>query len=90
MMEPRERELMTSTAVPCRGIRMTCAEAQPPVEAARGLDLEVGTGEFFGLLGPNGAGQTTKVGSSREQPSQRGPRAWPSSSPGERSSRCSP
>ena len=28
---------------------------EPPVEAVRGLDLEVQQGECFGLLGPNGA-----------------------------------
>ncbi len=30
--------------------------------ALEGLDLEIGTGEFFGLLGPNGAGKTTTIG----------------------------
>ncbi len=30
--------------------------------ALEGLDLEVGSGEFFGLLGPNGAGKTTTIG----------------------------
>jgi ABC-2 type transport system ATP-binding protein len=33
-----------------------------PIEALRGLDLEVPEGEFFGLLGPNGAGKTTTIG----------------------------
>jgi ABC-2 type transport system ATP-binding protein len=31
------------------------------IEAVRGIDLEVSTGEVFGFLGPNGAGKTTTV-----------------------------
>ncbi len=36
-------------------------DGRPPVEAVRGLDLEIFEGECFGLLGPNGAGKTTTI-----------------------------
>ena len=47
-------------AIRCRDLRKVY-DGKPPVEAVRGLDLEVRAGECFGILGPNGAGKTTTV-----------------------------
>ena len=47
-----------SVAIQCRGLRKTY---DGKVEAVRGLDLTIETGECFGLLGPNGAGKTTTI-----------------------------
>jgi ABC-2 type transport system ATP-binding protein len=45
-------------AIECRDLRKTY---DGKVEAVRGLNLEIHTGECFGLLGPNGAGKTTTI-----------------------------
>ena len=46
--------------IECRNLVKTY-KAKPPVEALRGIDLEVNQGECFGVLGPNGAGKTTAI-----------------------------
>ena len=50
----------TSLAIRCRGLVKTY-DGKPPVEAVRGVDLDIPRGECFGLLGPNGAGKTTTI-----------------------------
>ena len=45
------------TAITVRDLRKSYGD----VEAVRGIDLEVGSGQIFALLGPNGAGKTTTV-----------------------------
>jgi ABC-2 type transport system ATP-binding protein len=44
-------------AIVVRGLAKSYAE----VQAVRGVDFEVATGEVFGFLGPNGAGKTTTI-----------------------------
>ena len=47
-------------AIRCRNLVKTYP-GKPPVEAVKGIDLEVREGECFGVLGPNGAGKTTTI-----------------------------
>jgi ABC-2 type transport system ATP-binding protein len=51
---------MTLLAISCTKL-VKRYDGRPPVDAVRGLDLAVETGECFGLLGPNGAGKTTTI-----------------------------
>ncbi|MFK7743164.1 MAG: ATP-binding cassette domain-containing protein [Planctomycetota bacterium] len=46
-------------ALRIRGLSKTYGNG---VQALKGIDLDVGAGEFFGLLGPNGAGKSTTIG----------------------------
>jgi ABC-2 type transport system ATP-binding protein len=46
-----------AAALTVNGLR----KAYGPVQALRGVDLELAAGELFGLLGPNGAGKSTLV-----------------------------
>jgi ABC-2 type transport system ATP-binding protein len=51
---------VTDTIVQINGLKKVYA-GKVPVEAVKGIDLEVRRGELFGLLGPNGAGKTTTI-----------------------------
>ena len=46
-------------AIQVTGLRKTYPGG---VEAVKGIDLEVASGEVFGLVGPNGAGKSTTIG----------------------------
>ena len=46
-----------ASALTVSGLR----KAYGPVQALRGVDLDLGSGELFGRLGPNGAGKSTLV-----------------------------
>jgi ABC-2 type transport system ATP-binding protein len=48
---------MVTSAISVDGLRKSFGE----LEAVRGVDFEVATGEVFGFLGPNGAGKTTTI-----------------------------
>ncbi|WP_372809524.1 ATP-binding cassette domain-containing protein, partial [Litorivivens sp.] len=46
-------------ALSIRGLRKTYDNG---FEALKGIDLDVGQGDFYALLGPNGAGKSTTIG----------------------------
>jgi ABC-2 type transport system ATP-binding protein len=54
---PASTKIMRMAAVDVQGLR----KSYDGVEAVRGIDFEIATGEVFGLLGPNGAGKTSTV-----------------------------
>src|SRR5947209_16445861 len=51
----------TGLAVEAVGLVKTYGGRSGVVEAVRGVNLSVQTGEVFGFLGPNGAGKSTTV-----------------------------
>jgi ABC-2 type transport system ATP-binding protein len=52
---------LSAAAVETEGLVKTYRSRAGTVEAVRGVDLRVESGEIFGFLGPNGAGKSTTV-----------------------------
>ncbi len=52
-----DRDMDNALAIEVRGLVKNYEE----VEAVKGVEFEVATGEVFGFLGPNGAGKTTTI-----------------------------
>lgn len=48
-------------AVHCRGVTKTFGHGSAAVQALRGVDLDVRTGEMLMLVGPSGCGKTTLI-----------------------------
>jgi ABC-2 type transport system ATP-binding protein len=57
-------------------LRKTYKSSRGDVPAVCGIDLSVGSGQFFGLLGPNGAGKSTTIGMLTTLVLPTGGRAW--------------
>jgi ABC-2 type transport system ATP-binding protein len=66
----------SEAAIRTEDLRKTYKTSRGDVQAVRGIDLDVPSGEFFGLLGPNGAGKSTTIGMLTTLVLPTGGRAW--------------
>lgn len=57
LVEPTKNQ----TGISCRGVTKTYGQGNAAVQALRGVDLEVRTGELLMLVGPSGCGKTTLI-----------------------------
>ncbi len=50
---------MSTAVIEARGLDLTFQTRDGPVHALKGVDLEIGKGEFVSFIGPSGCGKTT-------------------------------
>src|ERR1700740_2448168 len=67
---------VSALAIRTEDLRKTYKTSRGDVQAVRGIDLSVSSGQFFGLLGPNGAGKSTTIGMLTTLVLPTGGRAW--------------
>ncbi len=60
-MENLAEPSKSKTGISCRGVTKTYGQGNAAVQALRGVDLEVRTGELLMLVGPSGCGKTTLI-----------------------------
>jgi putative ABC transport system ATP-binding protein len=60
-MENLVEPTKSQTGITCRGVTKTYGHGNAAVQALRGVDLEVRTGELLMLAGPSGCGKTTLI-----------------------------
>ena len=60
-MEPSTPPTAIPTAINCHGVTKTYGAGNAAVQALRGVDLAVHTGELLMLVGPSGCGKTTLI-----------------------------
>ena len=53
--------MQNNVAVECKNLRKTFGQGEAMVQALRGVDLQVRTGELMMLVGPSGCGKTTLI-----------------------------
>jgi putative ABC transport system ATP-binding protein len=60
-LETNTRSEITAPAVVCRGVTKEFGQGDTKVQALRGIDVDVPTGEMTLLVGPSGCGKTTLI-----------------------------